>query len=230
VKLRMPIDTSLRAQIETSIAHLEALIGRGRALRDTLARDPDNRSTIALTRAWQEDCGVAINQLSGGSKSHWLARSFSQAFLMRSAEGQAVEEAAPAEIITRLLGVLDEAVASLSGIENGGNSSGTSSSDTSSSGTSSSGTSLASFETPAPRRFEFVHNPDLRAIVEEAYTDALSRKVTTLWPYKLRAESSKPSSPMPWNTKASAHSVAPPREILLIGHSTRGSQSPSAPA
>jgi len=179
----MPIDTSLRAQIETSIAHLEALIGRGRALRDTLARDPDNRSTIALTRAWQEDCGVAINQLSGGSKSHWLARSFSQAFLMRSAEGQAVEEAAPAEIITRLLGVLDEAVASLSGIENGGNSSGTSSSDT-----SSSGTSLASFETPAPRRFEFVHNPDLRAIVEEAYTD--SRRALEEGDYTLALQTS----------------------------------------
>ena len=179
----MPIDTSLRAQIETNIAHLETLIGRGRAVQDTLARDPDDRSTIALARAWQEDCGVTINQLSGGSKSHWLARSFSQAFLMRSAEGQAVEEAAPAEIITRLLGVLDEAVASLSGIENGGNSSGTSSSDT-----SSSGTSLASFETPAPRRFEFVHNPDLRAIVEEAYTD--SRRALEEGDYTLALQTS----------------------------------------
>jgi hypothetical protein len=157
VTLRMPIDTSLRAQIETNIAHLEALIGRGRAVRDTLAGDPDNRSTIALTRAWQEDCGVTINQLSGGSKSHWLARSFSQAFLMRSPEGQAAEGAAPAEIIARLLGVLEQAIASLSGIENSGNSSGTSS---------------ASLEAPAPRRFEFVHNPALREIVEQAYTDS----------------------------------------------------------
>ena len=155
--LPMPIDTSLRAQIETNIAHLETLSRRGRAVRDTLACDPDNRSTIALARAWQEDCGVTINQLSGGSKSHWLARSFSQAFLMRSAAGQAVEEAAPAEIITRLLGVLDEAVASLSGIENSGNSSGTSS---------------ASLDAPAPRRFEFVHNPELRPIVEQAYIDS----------------------------------------------------------
>jgi len=157
VTLRMPIDTSLRAQIETNIAHLETLIGRGRAVRDTLACDPDNRSTMALTRAWQEDCGVTINQLSGGSKSHWLARSFSQAFLMRSPEGQAVEGAPPAEIISRLLGVLEQAIASLSGIENSGNSSGTFS---------------ASLEAPAPRRFEFVHNPELRTIVEEAYTDS----------------------------------------------------------
>ncbi len=169
----MPTDISLRAQIDTNVAHLQALIRRGRAVRESLACDPGNASTIAATRVWQEDCGVTINQLSGGSKSHWLARSFSQAFLMRSAEGQAVEEAAPVEIITRLLGVLERAVASLSGMENSGN---------------SSGTSLASPDAPAPRRFEFVHNPELRPIVEQAYTD--SRRALEQGDYTLALQTS----------------------------------------
>src|SRR4030081_1847191 len=90
------MDESLRAQIETYLSHLDGLIRRGRPLRDTLEKDPASKSAIAATRVWQEDCGVTINQLSGGSKAHWLARSFSEAFLMRSAAGSAVEGAAPA--------------------------------------------------------------------------------------------------------------------------------------
>ena len=113
-----PMDESLRAQIETYLSHLDGLIRRGREVRDTLATDPSNASAIAATRAWQEDCGVTINQLSGGSKAHWLARSFSEAFLMRSADGRAIEGAPPAEIVNRLLGVLEQAVGSLS--RNGG--------------------------------------------------------------------------------------------------------------
>ncbi len=76
------MDESLRAQIDTYLSHLDGLMRRGRELRDTLATDPSNPSAIAATRAWQEDCGVTINQLSGGSKAHWLARSFSEAYLM----------------------------------------------------------------------------------------------------------------------------------------------------
>src|SRR3977135_3228314 len=97
------MDESLRAQIETSLPNLDGLIRRGRPLRDTLKKDPTSKSAMAATRVWQEDCGVTINQLSGGSKAHWLARSFSEAFLMRSAAGSAVEGAAPAEIVNRLL-------------------------------------------------------------------------------------------------------------------------------
>jgi len=152
----MPMDESLRAQIETYLSHLDGLIRRGRQLRDTLAADPSS-SAIAATRAWQEDCGVTINQLSGGSKAHWLARSFSQAFLMRSVSGHAVEGAAPAEIVARLLGVLDQAVATLSGMNDG---------------PSVTGSSSASSEAPPPRRFEFVHNPELRPVVEQAYADS----------------------------------------------------------
>lgn len=155
----MPMDESLRAQIETYLSHLDGLMRRGRELRDTLATDPSNPSAIAATRAWQEDCGVTVNQLSGGSKAHWLARSFSEAFLMRSAAGHAVEGAAPAEIVQRLLGVLKQAVATLSGMDGG-------------KGPDFTASSSASSEAPPPRRFEFVHNPELRPVLEQAYIDS----------------------------------------------------------
>ncbi|MGA2978146.1 MAG: hypothetical protein ABSD76_01015 [Terriglobales bacterium] len=154
----MPIDESLRAQIETYLSHLDGLIHRGRQVRDTLAADPCSASAIAAARAWQEDCGITVNQLSGGSKAHWLARSFSEAFLMRSASGLAAEGAAPAEIVQRLLDVLDQAVASLSGMDSG-------------TGPGASGYSSASPEAPPPHRFDFVHNPELRPVVEQAYVD-----------------------------------------------------------
>ncbi len=153
----MPMDESLREQIETYLSHLDGLIRRGREVRDELAADPSNNSAIAATRAWQEDCGITVNQLSGGSKAHWLARSFSEAFLMRSASGSAAEGAAPAEIVQRLLEVLKQAVASLTGIDNG---------------TAAFGNSSASPEALPPRRFEFVHNPELRPVVERAYVES----------------------------------------------------------
>ena len=149
------MDESLRAQLETYLSHLDRLIRRGHQVRDSLAMDPVNPSVIAATRAWQEDCGVTVNQLSGGSKAHWLARSFSEAFLMRTAAGHAVEGAAPAEIVTRLLDVLEQAVTSLSRMD--GNQ-----------GEVISG----SPEAPPPHRFDFVHNPELRPIVEQAYIDS----------------------------------------------------------
>ncbi len=155
---RMEESLSQQAQVEIYLSHLEGLIRRGQAVRDKLATDPSDPSVIAATRVWQEDCGVTINQLSGGSKAHWLARSFSQAFLMRSAEGNAVTGAAPAEIVQRLLGVLDQAVASLSGLDSSKNS-----------GVSDS--SSAASEAP-PHRFDFVHNPELRPILEQAYLDS----------------------------------------------------------
>ncbi len=147
------MDKSLLTQIETYLSHLNGLIHRGRQIRDALASETSNGSTITATRAWQEECGITINQLSGGSKAHWLARSFSEAFLMRSTNGLAVEGASPAEIVRRLLDVLEQAVASLS------------SQDESSIISASSGT-------PTPRQFEFVHNPELRPIVEQAYAES----------------------------------------------------------
>ncbi len=147
------MDDNLRVQIETYLSHLDGLSRRGRQLREALAADPSDASVIAQTRAWQEDCGVTINQLSGGSKAHWLARAFSQGFLMRSMDGRAAEGAEPAEIITRLLDVLEQAVASLSGADDGA-------------------VISASSSQPPPRRFEFVHNAELRPVVEQAYIDS----------------------------------------------------------
>ncbi|MGA8762737.1 MAG: hypothetical protein WB562_07720 [Candidatus Sulfotelmatobacter sp.] len=147
------MDESLRAQIDTYRTHLDGLIRRGRQLRDTLATDPSDSSAIAATRAWHEECGITVNQLSGGSKAHWLARSFSEAFLMRSAAGGTVEGAAPEEIVRRLLGVLEQAVASLSGTDEGR-------------------VVSASSGAPPPHRFDFVHNPELRPVVEQAYTES----------------------------------------------------------
>jgi hypothetical protein len=100
-----------------------------------------------------------VYQLSGGSKALWLARSFSEAFLMRSAAGHAVEGAAPAEIVRRLIGVLEQAVATLSGMEGD-------------QGQGITGYSPASLEAPPPHRFDFVHNLELRPVLEQAYTDS----------------------------------------------------------
>jgi hypothetical protein len=146
------MDETLRAQIDSHLSRLNGLIRRGRQVRDSLLADASSGLGIAATRVWQEECGVTINQLSGGSKAHWLARSFSEAFLMRSAAGEAVEGAAAEEIVQRLLEVLEQAVASLSRNDDGPIIS-------------------ASLE-PPPQRFDFVHNAELRPIVEQAYTDS----------------------------------------------------------
>ncbi len=146
------MDEKLQAQIKTYLSHLDGLIRRGCQIRDALATDSSDTSAIAETRVWQEDCGVTINQLSGGSKAHWLARSFSESFLVRSADGRAVEGAPPVEIVKRLLDVLEQAVGSLSRM-------------------CDSPVISAASEAPPPRRFDFVHDPELRPVVEQAYSD-----------------------------------------------------------
>jgi hypothetical protein len=148
------MDESLRSQIDSNLSHLDALIHRGRRLRETLAKDPTDISALVANRAWQQDIGVAINQLSGGSKAHWLARAFSEAFLLRAKSGRVIEAVAPAEIVERLIGVLDQAIISLSRMGDG-----------------QGGSALPS-AAPLPRRFEFVHNAELRPVVEQAYTDS----------------------------------------------------------
>jgi hypothetical protein len=127
----------------TALAQLEALIRRGRAIENTQAVD--------AIRAWQQDCAAAINQLSGGSKAHWLARAYSGAFLVRSARGGVVVEADAAEIVDRILGVLAQGAASLSRMDDVAASSGAA---------------------PRPRQFEFVHNADLRPILEQTFADS----------------------------------------------------------
>src|ERR1700687_955270 len=148
------MDESRRAHIDSNLSHLDGLIRRGRQLRETLAEDPSNKSALVANRAWQQDCGIAINQLSGGSKAHWLARAFSEAFLLRTTSGQVIEAVAPAEIVERLVGVLDQAVMSLSRMGDG------------------QGASASPVAAPLPRRFDFVHNVELRPVVEQAYADS----------------------------------------------------------
>jgi hypothetical protein len=148
------MDESLRTQIDSNLSHLEGLIRRGRQLRVNLAEDPSSKSALVANRAWQQDCGVAINQLSGGSKAHWLARAFSEAFLLRTASGQVIEAVAPTEIVERLVGVLDQAVISLSRMGDEQRASG------------------SPQAAPLPHRFDFVSNIELRPVLEQAYADS----------------------------------------------------------
>jgi hypothetical protein len=138
------MDESLRHQRDTSLGQLEALRQRGRAIR--AARSVD------ATRAWQQDCAAAINQLSGGSKAHWLARAYSNAFMVRSTDGGVVVEADATEIVDRILSVLAEGAASLSRMDEV--------------------TAASSGAAPRARRFDFVHNPELRPVLEQAFDDS----------------------------------------------------------
>lgn len=138
------MDETLRHQRDTSLGQLDALIRRGREV--ALTRSVD------VTRAWQTDCAAAINQLSGGSKAHWLARAYSSAFMVRSAVGGVVVEADAAEIVERILGVLTQAVVSLSRMDDV--------------------TAASSGALPRARRFDFVHNAGLRPVFEQAFDDS----------------------------------------------------------
>ncbi len=147
------MNESPQAQIDSYLPHLNSLIRRGRELRGVLAADSSSSAALAATRIWQKDCVAAVNQLSGGSKAHWLSRAYSQAFLMRSTADRVVEEATIGEIVDRLVDVLVQGVASLTQMGQAASAS-------------------ASSEAPSPRRFEFVHNPELRPVVEQAYADS----------------------------------------------------------
>jgi hypothetical protein len=137
------MDDSLRHQRDTSLAQIEALIRRGRQIRNTPAVD--------VTRAWQQDCAAAINQLSGGSKAHWLARAYSDAFLVRSARGGVVVEVEATEIADRILGVLAQGAASLSRMDD---------------------VAVSSGAAPRLRQFEFVHDAELRPVLEQTFADS----------------------------------------------------------
>ena len=146
------MDDTLRAQRDFALGQLEELARRGRQLRDALAARPDDAPSLAAARAWQQSAAAAIHQLSGGSKAHWLSRAFSGAPLIRSAEGGAVVEAGVGEIVDQILDVLDQAGASLFRMDDVAVASAT--------------------EVPARRRFEFVHNAQLRPVLEQAFTDS----------------------------------------------------------
>jgi hypothetical protein len=150
----MPMDAALQAQIGTYLLQLNRLIERGRELHDLETAHPSDSSVAARVRHWQNDCGIIINELSGGSKAHWLARAFSGAFLAQSETGHAVVEVAPEEIVSRLIGVLEKAASSLSEIKDRG--------------------VATAQEAPMPHRFDFVHDAKLRPVLEQAYNDSRS--------------------------------------------------------
>src|SRR5439155_11118853 len=112
--------------------------------------DPASPVAQAGARIWQHDCAMAVSQLSGGSKAHWLSRAYSDALLVRSAGGDAMVEASVTDIVGRVLGVLDQAVASLS----------------------QPGAAAASAAPPQTHRFDFVRNEALRPVLEEAFLDS----------------------------------------------------------
>ena len=143
------MDDALRAQRDFARRQLDDLTRRGRRLSAALAANPDDPPSLATARPWQQAAAAAIHQLAGGSKAHWLSRAFSGALLIRSADGGAVVEAGVGEIVDRILDVLDQAGASLSGMDDVAVASST--------------------EAPARRRFEFVHNLQLRPVLEQAF-------------------------------------------------------------
>jgi hypothetical protein len=138
------MDESLRHQRDTALREIEALIERGCQIKSV--------GSVDATRAWQRDCAAAVNQLSGGSKAHWLSRAYSEAFLVRPANGGVVVEAEAGEIVDRILDVLAQGAASLSSMD--------------AVATASTGAP------PRPRRFEFVRNAELRPVLEQAFDDS----------------------------------------------------------
>ena len=129
---------------------MDDLVRRGRTLLAALTARDVAGSTAVETRIWQHDCEAAIRQLSGGSKSHWLSRAYSEALLVRS-DGRARERADLAVIVERILGVLNRAGVALAHLRETGAS--------------------PAADGPVTTRFDFVHDADLRPVLEEAYVD-----------------------------------------------------------
>ncbi|MGH9256095.1 MAG: hypothetical protein ACRD3C_16165 [Vicinamibacterales bacterium] len=136
------MEDAVRAHRDAALDLIDDLVRRGCQIKGALVVD--------VIRAWQRDCAAAINQMSGGSKAHWLARAYSNAFLVRATGGAVVVEASASEIVDRILDVLAQARASLSSSDN---------------------FPAAAAAAPVPRRFDFVHNLPLRPIVAQAFAD-----------------------------------------------------------
>jgi hypothetical protein len=144
---------SLQAQRDYALVQLAKLERRGTELLDRLTTNGNaaerQRPAISL---WQQDCAAAIHQLAGGSKAHWLSRSFSDALLVRSGKGGAVIEPGLAEIVTRIIAVLERARHSLTHMDE---------------------VAVASSAAAPPvHRFDFVHNAQLRPVLEQAFDES----------------------------------------------------------
>jgi hypothetical protein len=151
-------DGTLQDPRVATLALLDRLIRQGRALYEGCTRNTQSTQSQILSassacdvdmRIWQRDCAEAVNELSGGSKAHWLSRAYSGALLVRSSGGDAVVEAAPAQIVERILEVLERARASIAGAN-----------------------TAAPLEAPQPHRFDFVHDEALRPVLEQAFADS----------------------------------------------------------
>jgi len=152
------MNDALRVQVEASVGQLRALIRRGREYltRQNCQTTPSQLSFVdsaaAELRIWQRDCAALVNELSGGSKAHWLSRAYSDALLARSATGAALTSASAGDIVGRVIAVLERAIASLSDDDLVAR--------------------LASGGPPQSPRFNFVHDPALRPVLEQAFASS----------------------------------------------------------
>ena len=134
-------------------ARPEPVEGRARPLvvRHAHHERDEVRSAEAEVRIWQADCAAAINELSGGSKAHWLSRAYSSALLARSADGSALVEAGVSLIAARVVEVLEQARGALIDMD---------------------AAVPYSAGTHEPHRFDFVHDAQLRPVLEQAFVDS----------------------------------------------------------
>jgi hypothetical protein len=146
-------------QIDPYLSRVDDVIHRGRALRVALADHPSSRAS-ADVRIWQRDCEETITQLSGGSKAHWLSRAYSDALLVRAADGEALPHVDLAVIVDRILAVLDRARRAMASAERAPEAD------------RPAGAGDRSTDVFAPHRFDFVHDPDLRPVLEETYGES----------------------------------------------------------
>jgi len=149
------MDDGFLLQIGMFQHRLEHLLRDGRDIQLSLESGPNRPADLEAMREWQRECAATISQLSGGSKQHWLSQAYSEAFLLTlpgspGAPPTAVAEAAVITVVERILAVLRQAQASLSEMESRGHS---------------------DEAAPAPRRFTFVHDADLRPRLEQAFLD-----------------------------------------------------------
>ena len=147
------MDEHLRHQRDVSLRALDELIARGRQVRTA--------GSLDAMRTWQQDCAASINQLSGGSKAHWLSRAYSDAFLVRAADGELLVEAEPTAIVDRILRVLDQGATSLLDMD-----------EVAASSAAASASARASADKPPTRRFDFVRGAELRPILEQVFADS----------------------------------------------------------
>jgi len=144
------MDDSFRQQIATFEHRLSHLLRDGFDLQRTLSVD-SSPPDLDVMRAWQRECAATISQLSGGSKQHWLSRAYSEAFLLKVPDSQTAGEAGVGTIVERIIGVLRQAQASLADMRQSGS---------------------PNTDAPPARRFAFVHDPNLRPRLEQAFMDA----------------------------------------------------------